>query len=92
VSVLPFLFERQSCAQSSLFDNRDLKKFQRVSQKIASAMKSVGEVMAIGRTFEETIQKAIRAIDHSLPGFQKVFHSEPRIRTMIKTGNPNKNK
>jgi len=52
---------------------RDLKKFHRVSQKIASAMKSVGEVMAIGRTFEETIQKAIRAIDHSLPGFQKVF-------------------
>lgn len=32
-------------------------------------MKSVGEVMAIGRTFEETIQKAIRCIDDQLPGF-----------------------
>ncbi|KAF9079113.1 dihydroorotate dehydrogenase, partial [Mortierella sp. AM989] len=37
--------------------------------ELSSSMKSVGEVMAIGRTFEETIQKAIRAIDPSLVGF-----------------------
>ncbi|WVQ82025.1 carbamoyl-phosphate synthase, large subunit [Cryptococcus sp. DSM 104549] len=47
----------------------DLKKFQRVSTALSSSMKSVGEVMAIGRTFEETIQKAIRCIDDQLPGF-----------------------
>ncbi|KAJ9054047.1 Carbamoyl-phosphate synthase [Entomophthora muscae] len=47
----------------------DLKKFTRVSKKISSSMKSVGEVMAIGRTFEETIQKAIRSIDNSFGGF-----------------------
>ncbi|ORX76323.1 carbamoyl-phosphate synth [Anaeromyces robustus] len=47
----------------------DLKKFNRVSTKISSSMKSVGEVMAIGRTFEETIQKAIRAVDDSFIGF-----------------------
>ena len=35
-------------------------------------MKSVGEVMSIGRTFEETIQKAIRAIDDQFMGFGKV--------------------
>ena len=35
-------------------------------------MKSVGEVMSIGRTFEESIQKAIRAIDDSFPGFSEV--------------------
>lgn len=35
-------------------------------------MKSVGEVMSIGRTFEETIQKAIRAIDYHLVGFCEV--------------------
>lgn len=35
-------------------------------------MKSVGEVMAIGRTFEETIQKAIRCIDDQFPGFGDV--------------------
>jgi carbamoyl-phosphate synthase/aspartate carbamoyltransferase len=47
----------------------DLKKFSRVSTKISSSMKSVGEVMAIGRTFEETIQKAIRAVEYSFTGF-----------------------
>lgn len=47
----------------------DLKKFNRVSTALSSSMKSVGEVMAIGRTFEETIQKAIRCIDDQLPGF-----------------------
>lgn len=41
----------------------DLKKFPKVSNKIGSAMKSVGEVMAIGRRFEETIQKALRMVD-----------------------------
>lgn len=49
----------------------DLRKFTRVSTRIASAMKSVGEVMAIGRTFEEAIQKAIRAVDPSFQGFEK---------------------
>ncbi|RCH97326.1 hypothetical protein CU098_000191, partial [Rhizopus stolonifer] len=49
----------------------DLKKFNRVSTALSSSMKSVGEVMAIGRTFEETIQKAIRAIDYNFSGFSK---------------------
>ncbi|KAI9498172.1 hypothetical protein BDB00DRAFT_867822 [Zychaea mexicana] len=47
----------------------DLKKFNRVSTALSSSMKSVGEVMAIGRTFEETIQEAIRAIDYNFVGF-----------------------
>ena len=47
----------------------DLKKFSRVSRLLSSSMKSVGEVMSIGRTFEETIQKAIRAIDDQFSGF-----------------------
>jgi carbamoyl-phosphate synthase large subunit len=38
----------------------DLEKFKGANEKIGSAMKSVGEVMAIGRSFEETLQKAIR--------------------------------
>jgi carbamoylphosphate synthase large subunit len=41
----------------------DLSKFQLVGRNIGSAMKSVGEVMAIGRTFEEAIQKAVRMVD-----------------------------
>ncbi|THW60021.1 carbamoyl-phosphate synth [Aureobasidium pullulans] len=49
----------------------DLKKFTRVSTLLGSARKSVGEVMSIGRTFEEAIQKAIRAVDVSNLGFQE---------------------
>ena len=41
----------------------DLKKFKNVSRNIGSQMKSVGEVMAIGRTFEEALQKAVRMLD-----------------------------
>ena len=47
----------------------DLNKFIGVSKTIDSSMKSVGEVMAIGRTFEEAIQKGIRMIGQGLHGF-----------------------
>ncbi|KAK4617862.1 hypothetical protein CLAFUW4_12487 [Fulvia fulva] len=49
----------------------DLKKFTRVSTLLGSSMKSVGEVMAIGRSFEEAIQKAIRSVDPSNDGFSE---------------------
>jgi len=48
----------------------DLSKFQNVRRDIGSAMKSVGEVMAIGRTFEESFQKACRMVDPRFHGFQ----------------------
>ena len=48
----------------------DLAKFQHVKRDIGSSMKSVGEVMAIGRTFEESFQKAIRQVDPKFVGFQ----------------------
>uniref|UniRef100_T1JFX5 Uncharacterized protein n=1 Tax=Strigamia maritima TaxID=126957 RepID=T1JFX5_STRMM len=47
----------------------DFGKFSHVSTQLGSSMKSVGEVMAIGRTFEETLQKAFRMADESLSGF-----------------------
>ncbi len=46
----------------------DLQKFRRVSSNIGSEMKSVGEVMAIARSFEEALQKAIRMLDIGMPG------------------------
>ncbi|KAL1932916.1 hypothetical protein VTP01DRAFT_8594 [Rhizomucor pusillus] len=48
----------------------DLSKFQYVDRHIGSSMKSVGEVMAIGRTWEESLQKAIRQVDPSWQGFE----------------------
>jgi len=47
----------------------DLNKFHGVSKEIGSSMKSVGEVMAIGRSFEECIQKGLRMIGSGMHGF-----------------------
>ncbi|MBQ0045210.1 MAG: carbamoyl-phosphate synthase (glutamine-hydrolyzing) large subunit [Bacteroidales bacterium] len=47
----------------------DLTKFNGVSRRIGSSMKSVGEIMSIGRTFEELIQKGLRMIGQGMHGF-----------------------
>jgi len=46
----------------------DMDKFKGTSEKIGSSMKSVGEIMAIGRTFEEAIQKGVRMLDIGVQG------------------------
>jgi len=46
----------------------DMDKFKGTSEKIGSSMKSVGEIMAIGRTFEEAIQKGVRMLDVGVQG------------------------
>ncbi|MCK5077246.1 MAG: carbamoyl-phosphate synthase large subunit, partial [Calditrichia bacterium] len=47
----------------------DLDKFKEVTHEIGSSMKSVGEVMSIGKTFEEAIQKGLRMIGQNMHGF-----------------------
>ncbi len=68
----------------------DLKKFQKVSTRIGTAMKSVGEVMAIGRTFEEALQKALRMLDIGAEGLtansQFNFNGPDEIKEEL--GNP----
>ena len=56
----------------------DLSKFTGVSKQIGSSMKSVGEIMSIGRTFEEAIQKGLRMIGQGMHGFigNKELHVE----------------
>ncbi len=67
--------ETSACFEPALdyivlkFPRWDLQKFKSVSTQLGSEMKSVGEVMAIGRTFEEVLQKAIRMLDIGLNGF-----------------------
>lgn len=51
----------------------DLSKFQLVGRRIGSAMISVGEVMGVGRTFEEAIQKAVRMVDPKYHGWFNGF-------------------
>ena len=74
--------ETSACFEPALdyvvvkFPRWDLQKFRQVSIRLGSEMKSVGEVMAIGRSFEEALQKAIRMLDvgiHGLVGNTMVF-------------------
>jgi carbamoyl-phosphate synthase large subunit len=51
------------------FPRWDLQKFRLVNNELGSEMKSVGEVMSLGRTFEEVLQKAIRMLDLGYMGF-----------------------
>ena len=51
------------------FPRWDLQKFQQVSTQLGSEMKSVGEVMSLGRSFEEVLQKSIRMLDVGMRGF-----------------------
>ena len=59
----------------------DLSKFHGVNHELGSSMKSVGEVMAIGRTFEEAIQKGLRMIGQGMHGF--VNNHEIKIPNVI---------
>ncbi len=65
----------------------DFNKFDRVNRKLGTQMKSVGEVMAIGRCFEEAIQKAFRMLDIGLDGVLrkevKRFISEEELEELI---------
>ena len=66
--------ETSTCFEPALdyvvvkFPRWDLQKFKKVSLQIGSEMKSVGEVMAIGRSFEEALQKSIRMLDVGFNG------------------------
>ncbi|CAN0141361.1 unnamed protein product, partial [Laminaria digitata] len=57
----------------------DLKKFSKVSTKLGSSMTSVGEVMSIGRTFEEAIQKAVRMVNPDLDGLEGKWDKDATI-------------
>ena len=61
----------------------DLTKFQGVKHELGSSMKSVGEVMAIGRTFEESLQKGLRMIGQGMHGF--VENHEIKIKDIAKS-------
>ena len=61
----------------------DLTKFHGVKRELGSAMKSVGEVMSVGRTFEEALQKGLRMIGQGMHGF--VENHEIKIQDIAKS-------
>ena len=67
------------------FPRWDLGKFRGVSTRIGSEMKSVGEVMAIGRTFPEALQKAVRMLDIGAGGVDPTFASFDDLEDALRT-------
>ena len=67
----------------------DMDKFKKTSEKIGSSMKSVGEIMAIGRTFEEAIQKGVRMLDIGIQGVTDNNYNltEEEVLSKIKQAN-----
>ncbi|MBI5039337.1 MAG: carbamoyl-phosphate synthase large subunit, partial [Nitrospirae bacterium] len=59
------------------------EKFPQADQTLTTQMKSVGEVMAIGRTFKESLQKAIRSLEIDRYGFEEVAKEKPEVRGQI---------
>lgn len=61
------------------------EKFKGAKTELSTAMKSVGEVMAIGRNFQESVQKALRGLETGLDGFNRVLELEGAGREAITT-------
>ena len=68
----------------------DLQKFRRVTAEIGSEMKSVGEVMAIGRSFEEILQKALRTLQIGAYGFSHANFSFNDLKKEIQHPTPHR--
>jgi carbamoyl-phosphate synthase large subunit len=66
----------------------DLGKFRGADLRIGSEMKSVGEVMAIGRTFPEVLQKALRMLDIGVKGLDPDAFAEGDVRDKLKNATP----
>ncbi len=63
----------------------NFEKFKGANDRLTTQMKSVGEVMAIGRTFQESVQKALRGLDVGVHGFEpKVEVDDPEAATRIR--------
>ncbi len=70
------------------FPRWDLTKFKGASTKIGTEMKSVGEVMAIGRTFPEVIQKAVRMLDIGVFGLDKNAYAVEDVKDALRNPTP----
>jgi len=68
----------------------DIEKFKGADERIGSSMKSVGEVMGIGRTFEEAYQKAIRMLDLDYEGAtsEKIFDEDKQVLDQLNNPTP----
>ena len=60
----------------------NFEKFNQTEPVLSTQMKSVGEVMAIGRTFQESLQKAIRGLETGRDGLNPIFNEDDEFETL----------
>jgi carbamoyl-phosphate synthase large subunit len=66
------------------------EKFKDASPTLGTQMKSVGEVMAIGRTFKEALQKGLRGLETGVSGFARTDLDDSRIREKLRSPDPDR--
>ncbi len=66
------------------------EKFPQADPRLGVQMKSVGEVMAIGRTFRESLQKGIRSLETDHYGFEEVAGDDATLQTLLREPGPNR--
>ena len=69
----------------------NFEKFPQANQRLTTQMKSVGEVMAIGRTFQESLHKALRSLEIGTDGFNEILdhqHPDPHVALKYELGMP----
>ena len=82
--VIPASFEPSIDYVVTKIPRFNFEKFSQAEPVLTTQMKSVGEVMAIGRTFQESFQKAIRGLEIGKDGLNTIFDSETQDMTSLK--------
>tara|TARA_Y100001960_G_scaffold27200_1_gene23898 strand:- start:215 stop:3433 length:3219 start_codon:yes stop_codon:yes gene_type:complete len=82
--VIPSSFEPSIDYVVTKIPRFNFEKFPQAKNVLSTQMKSVGEVMAIGRTFQESIQKAIRGLETDRNGFDEMFNSKTEDLSSLK--------
>lgn len=68
----------------------NFEKFPTADARLTTQMKSVGEVMAIGQTFAESVQKALAGLEVGLSGFDEYYHNADSVSASLRTPNTNR--
>lgn len=66
------------------------EKFRNTSSTLTTQMKSVGEAMAMGRTFKESLQKAVRSLEADYPFFEQITDDKEEVRQKLSTPGPDR--
>ena len=81
--VTPVSFEPSIDYVVTKIPRFSFEKFPDTNDRLTTQMKSVGEVMAMGRNFQESIQKALRGLETGIAGFDPVVNSDMDIKTAV---------